>query len=366
MEEWKILHYQIERQLGVGQCGYVYLATDLRNNQKVVIKEIRGIDTTLGNRFINNIYDLLIMNNERIAKIYAGFQENENLYFVMEYIEGENLEQFIGREGAIEQEKALYFMCEMLECLEYLHKRNIIHWDVKPSNIMIKPDGHICFLDTGFTKCLRNNNERIVGGMIDLTYMSPEQINDWCLDPRSNIYSLGYVLFYMLTGRHAFLKQESDYQTCVILENPKAQLYNPNISDNMQRIIDRATSENILHRFQSCREFEQELNSKEAFAKKCDATPQSAHSTPQSHTPTPQPTVYESKPATGRSIAIYIFAVLGGLLGIALGILIYNDKVQFADGKKTSRYKQSHRTAALIGAILSCVSIIIWITVINN
>jgi serine/threonine-protein kinase len=477
----KILIYNVEEiPIGVGGMGSVYSGHDQQGN-RIAIKEMRAeyvLDKNLRDRFRQEVDILSELDHPSIVKMFSSFEEHGNLYLVMEFVEGETIEQYIRKHENITENEAIEILCEILPALSIVHKKGYVHRDIKPSNIMLRTDGKggkVCLLDFGIAKDMnRQNNGLTIGQQMIGTdgYMSPEQAGGDTIDRRSDIYSLGCVLFYMLTRQHAIIKQESEYKTrMAIIEKdfPKAQLYNPNISDNIQRILDIATSKNMLQRFQSCREFELELlgskteinenktvvenriivsigkqncdivvphqnvsrhhldiedisttgrgyyrftdrstngtvingvtvhnrqiditywnglldNTWEpptirladkvelkweiiemAFAKKRGATPQSHTPTPQPHTPTPP--IYEPKPATGWLIAIYIFAVLGGLLGIALGILIYNDKVQFADGKKTPRYKQSHRTAALIGAILSGVSIIIWITVINN
>jgi serine/threonine-protein kinase len=438
-------------------------------------------DKDLRARFHQEIKMLSELDHAAIVKMYGSFEEHGNLYLVMEFVEGETVEQYVRRHGKMAEDGAIEIIREILPALSLVHQNGYVHRDIKPSNIMLRTDGKggkVCLIDFGIAKDMNRQNSGLTVGQLTIGtdgYMSPEQAGGYSVNLLSDIYSLGCVLYYMLVGAHAIEKQSNDYKTRVaILEKPfpKAQCYNPNISNNMQRILDRATNRNMLQRFQSCREFELELSGskteinenktvagneniapniivsigkqdcdivvshpnvsrhhldiefvnntgssyyrftdrsmngtiingetihnrqfditswnglpdntwqpptillagkvelkweevKEAFAKKREATtPPPGRPTQPPHT---HPPVYEPKSATGWMVAIYIFAVLCGLLGIAFGISIYNSKVKFADGKKAPKYKQQHRTAALIGAILSGISmIIIWKTI---
>lgn len=455
-----------DEPIGRGGMGQVYLGTDAKGN-KLAIKEMNAdfvADSNLRARFHQEINILSKLDHRSIVKMYASFEERGNLYLVMEYVEGETIAQYVKRRGPIEETKSIIFLLDILSALGYAHQRGYVHRDIKPSNIIIRPDESICLLDFGIAKDLNRTGGLTVGQLSIGTdgYMSPEQAEGYNIDQRSDIYSLGSVLFYMLTGRHAISKQKNDFETRMSIigsDFPKAQQYNPSISDNLQEILDKATHKNMLLRFQSCREFELEVSSnktvvdnpnhthiitigrenctitmshpkvsrhhadverinyngygylfkdrsangtvidgekihngiKEIYPKRNgkkpiillagvvqldwnsvegafghqypDMSEPSGHDTnpptavPESSSNTGQ---YTPQSATGWLVAIYIFAVLGGFLGLVFGISVYKSKVEFANGQKTYKYKKNHRNAALIGAILSSVSIIIW------
>ncbi len=483
----KISIYNVKDEpIGRGGMGQVYLGSDAMGN-KVAIKEMLAqyvLDGDLRARFHQEIHILNKLEHPSIVKMYASFEERGNLYLVMEYVEGETIEQYIKRRGVIEESEAIRIMSDVLSALGYAHQKGYVHRDIKPSNIMIRNNGNVCLLDFGIAKDMNRKNSQLTVGQLTIGtdgYMSPEQAEGYNIDHRSDIYSLGCVLFFMLTGRHAVQKQSSDVATRMfIIQNdfPKAISFNFNLSNKIQRVLDKATQKNMLMRFQSCREFDLEMSSGETAVDNnffdghvvsigregCDIvishpkisrrhldvvkeitsegelytfrdrstngtminekkihnseTTWSIHyenqfgsyrtiicptillageidvvwtrieeaffmkeqgtSKPQSISPNPylennsldsnppkpastyEPSLYPPKSATGWLVAIYIFAVLGGLFGLAFGIFIYNSKVEFANGRKIHKYKASHRTAALIGAVLSCVSLFIW------
>jgi serine/threonine-protein kinase len=265
----RISIYEVQdKPLGQGGMGKVYLGSDNKGNL-VAIKEMLAeyvTDADLRARFHQEVKISSQLEHPGIVKMYASFEENGNLYLVMEYIEGETIEQYVRQRGAIDEDESIRLICEMLSALGYAHQKGFVHRDIKPSNIMIRPNGSICLLDFGIAKDM-NSNGLTVGQVTIGTdgYMSPEQAGGYNIDHRSDIYSLGCVLFYMLTGHHAIEKRANDMETrMAIIQNdfPQAIDYNYNISANTQKILNRATHKNMMQRFQSCREFELELSNR--------------------------------------------------------------------------------------------------------
>ena len=141
-----------------------------------------------------------------------------------------------------------------------VHEAGIVHRDIKPSNIMVRPDGSICLLDFGIAKDLDNNNGNTIPGSILGTngYMSPEQAAGYSINYRSDIYAVGCVFFYMLTGHHAFNTLSNEFETKDSIINdefPKLSKYKKGISDVLQKVLDKATAKNMMQRYQSCYEF---------------------------------------------------------------------------------------------------------------
>ncbi|GHV20929.1 protein kinase [Spirochaetia bacterium] len=253
--------YDIQKPLGEGGMGKVYLGADIKGNV-VAIKEMLAeyvTNSDLRARFHKEVEISSKMEHPSIVKMYASFEENGNLYLVMEYVEGETIEQYVRRNGAIAEEEAVRIICETLDALGYAHEKGFVHRDIKPSNIMIRLDGSVCLLDFGIAKDMKSN-ELTVGQVTIGTdgYMSPEQAGGYNIDHRSDIYALGCVLFYMLTGHHAIEKKSNNFETrMAIVENdfPPLATYNHNTSVKVQTILNKATHKNMQQRFQSCSEF---------------------------------------------------------------------------------------------------------------
>lgn len=267
------------KEIGHGGMGVVY--EGFYGNKKVAIKEIRHeylSESELINRFRQEARILERLNHPSIVKIvkpahydstkyYPAFECNGNLYLAMEFVEGCTLDKYIRNNGGpLNEEHAIGLMCRILDAMEYVRQQGLVHRDIKPSNIIIRPDNNVCIIDFGIVKDIRSNGMTTGRCVLGTNgYMSPEQAEGGLtIDSRTDIYSLGCVLFYMLTGVHAIQTRKSDLETrlAIIKESfPRAKDYNPLISDKIQMVIDRAVDKNMLKRFQSAREFQRELES---------------------------------------------------------------------------------------------------------
>lgn len=264
-------------ELGRGGMGTVYAG--YLDGRKVTIKKFRSdfmSETELINRFQREGQTLQKLDHSSIVKVieppydpynkfYPAFVEGGDLYIAMEFVEGVTLDKYVRNNGGpLTEDKAVRIMCNILDAMEYVRKMGIVHRDIKPNNIIVRPDGeNVCILDFGIVKDLNSNG--FTSGHIVLGtdgYMSPEQAKGLTVDYRTDIYSLGCVLFYMLTGTNAISQRGSDYETrAAILESefPRAKDRNPAISDRVQAIIDKAVDKNMLLRFQSPAEFRMAL-----------------------------------------------------------------------------------------------------------
>lgn len=269
----KIGNYTVEEiPLGQGGMGQVLRGTS-PDGSPVAIKEILPqfvADPEYRHRIEGEIRFLQQFNHPGIVRIYDHFEHDKRLYIVMELVEGKNLEEYINAYGPIDWRKAIGFMMNILNAMAHVHSQGVIHRDIKPGNIMIRPDESICILDFGVAKSSStvstNGGHTVLGSIIGTDgYMSPEQAGGYNIDRRADIYALGCVFFYMLTGRHAYPKLDSDFETQYAILNkpfPRLNDVRRGIPDDLQRVIDKAVDRNMMKRFQSCEEFLSRLQQK--------------------------------------------------------------------------------------------------------
>lgn len=197
--------------------------------------------------------------------MYDQFPLGNNFYIVMELVDGLNVEQYVQQYGAMPWERATRFMVQILEAMQFVHEKNFVHRDMKPSNIMIRNDERICILDFGIAKDMGSQGSGTVIGTIIGSdgYMSPEQADGASIDHRADIYALGCVFYYMLTGHHAYNTLASDFETRSNIANtpfPKLSKHSKkSFPAKLQEILDHATDKNMMKRYQSCREFRKDL-----------------------------------------------------------------------------------------------------------
>lgn len=220
--------YRIHQVLGQGGFGVTYLAEQISLGRKVAIKEFFMKDycerdevtqfVTLGSKsnkdmverfrqkFIKEARLIATLNNQHIVKIHDIFEENGTAYYVMEYYSGGSLREVISNKGALGQAEAIAYISEIADALKYLHARNILHLDIKPSNILLDDDGHCVLIDFGISKCYDDDGEQTSSTPVGKSkgYAPMEQyvaggINQFT--PATDIYSLGAVLYFLLTGQ---------------------------------------------------------------------------------------------------------------------------------------------------------------------
>lgn len=263
--------YQVEDQpIGSGGMGRVFRGTDPQGRQ-VAVKEILpeyAADFEIRTRTEREVELLQQLNNESIVRVYDQFPLGDNFYIVMEFVDGMNIEQYVQKFGSIPYERAVRFMVKILEAMQVVHEKNFVHRDMKPSNIMIRNDERICILDFGIAKDLgsQDGGGTVIGTIIGSDgYMSPEQADGFSIDHRADIYALGCVFYYMLTGHHAYNTLASDYETRTNISNtpfPKLSKHSKkSFPAKLQEILDHATDRNMMKRYQSCREFRKDLES---------------------------------------------------------------------------------------------------------
>lgn len=260
--------YTILKEIGRGGMGCVYkgqapdgtmVALKMMSNKMTCYPEIRDL-------FYSEVDTLKSMNHPLVVHIVGEPYSDDkgNLYLPMEFVEGETLEHHINQYGPLKLSDAMSLMSKILEAMQYVHNRNRIHRDIKPSNIMLRPDGRICVIDFGIAKDAHiGGTGKTVGRVIGTDgYMSPEQANGLNIDHRTDIYSLGCLFFFMLTGRHAVKKETNDYETVANILNgtmPRPSQFVPGIPESVDNAFLRAVDKNMLRRFQTASEFKEAL-----------------------------------------------------------------------------------------------------------
>jgi len=201
--------YRLERELGRGGMGTVFLATDVKLGRPVAIKALPpNTREYLGDeRFQREVRLVAALSHPHIVSLFEADEADGCLYYVMEYIEGETLADRLRRQGPLPVDEALQIVAEIGDALQYAHERGVVHRDVKPANILLAR-GHALLADFGIAKETDAGAERLTGtgvGVGTAEYMSPEQAaGDRRVDARSDVYALAAVLFEMLVGEPPF------------------------------------------------------------------------------------------------------------------------------------------------------------------
>jgi serine/threonine-protein kinase len=260
----RINHIEIIEEIGSGGTASVLKGVDLNNGRLVAVKVLWSNlfkSDEIKKRFIFEANQYLYLNHPGIVALKDFIIKDDAYYLVMEYIEGQNLDEYINKvTGPMPENKAISTMLEILEAVGYAHKNNVLHLDIKPANIMIDGNSKIKLLDFGISsEGQQANNGQIMGSPL---YMSPEQITGKNIDKPSDIYSLGITFFQMLTGKTPYTGNMSREELFAKIQEgnlPKAKSIYPFVTDKIQSIIDNATNTDRTKRFQSTDEFSSQL-----------------------------------------------------------------------------------------------------------
>ena len=261
-----ILHYKIIEKLGEGGMGVVYLAEDTKLERKVAIKflprHIAG-NSEERERFKIEAKAAAALNHPNIATIHAIEESEDQIFIVMEYIDGVELKDKI-KVGTIPVEETIKIAIQIAEGLGAAHKKGIVHRDIKSSNIMITNDGKAKIMDFGLAKIKGGSQVTKIGSTIGTAaYMSPEQSRGEDVDQRTDIWSFGVVLYEMLSGELPF---KGDYEQAIIYsilnEEPQFAKKSEN-KISIQKVIKKALRKDRDKRYRQMSELIADLKSKE-------------------------------------------------------------------------------------------------------
>jgi serine/threonine-protein kinase len=264
-----ISHYRIVAKLGAGGMGEVYLAKDTKLDRKVAIKFLNeefSKDPDKLKRFIQEAKAASALNHPNILTVYEIGEVDDKNYIATELIDGHTLREQLLKKDPVPLNKILKISVQVAEALAAAHAAGIIHRDIKPENIMIRRDGYTKVLDFGLAKLSEpaaiatgpedatrfqvNTNPGVVMGTV--FYMSPEQARGNSTDARTDIWSLGAVLYEMIAGRVPFSGETVNHTMVAILE--KEPLALENVPAELQRIVRKALTKDVEMRYQSARD----------------------------------------------------------------------------------------------------------------
>ncbi|MDZ4732604.1 MAG: serine/threonine-protein kinase [Nitrospirota bacterium] len=260
--------YRVLKELGRGAMGLVYLGKDPTIQRFVAIKTMRldqvDNDDKLQDvkaRFFREAESTGRLSHPNIVTIYDAGEENDLGYIAMELIEGTPLKQWARKPNLMPVNEVLLTLATVADALDYAHQQGVVHRDIKPANIMLTKDRVVKVMDFGIAKMASSSKTQTNIVMGTPTYMSPEQIAGKKVDGRSDIFSLGVVLFELLTGELPFT---ADNLSAVLFSiahhpHPAIQTLRPDLPPMVQEIVDRALQKELPHRYRRAEEFAREL-----------------------------------------------------------------------------------------------------------
>ena len=261
--------YEVKEVIGTGGMGVVYRAFDRELQEAVAIKTLRpeslAGDGVALERFKQEIRLARKIAHRNVVRTYDLGEVNGTYYLTMEYVEGTSLKQLIGVRGQLPVPVALTIGKQLCRALEVAHEQGIIHRDIKPQNIVVEPSGFLKVMDFGIARLATRAKDQglTLEGMSIGTpdYMSPEQLSGMELDPRSDLYSAGVVLFECVTGRVPF---EADTMYALIAKQleeapPDPRRLNGDVPESLARVIQKAMAKEPADRFQTAAEMHDAL-----------------------------------------------------------------------------------------------------------
>ncbi|MDY6972922.1 MAG: serine/threonine-protein kinase, partial [Thermodesulfobacteriota bacterium] len=251
--------YEVTKQLGKGAMGIVYLGQDPRINRTTAIKTVRFSDDfeaeeaeKMKEGFFREAESAGTLSHPNIVTIYDAGEEQELAYIAMEYLEGDDLEKYTKKGNLLPMRKVIEYVADIADALDYAHQKGIVHRDIKPANVMLLKSGVVKITDFGIARITATSQTQT--GVVKGTpyYMSPEQFSGEKVDGRSDIFSLGTMLFQLLTGTLPFYGDNPMALMNQIMNepHPDPRTIDPKIAKPLVIIIDKALEKKRENRYQ--------------------------------------------------------------------------------------------------------------------
>ncbi|WP_296352664.1 serine/threonine-protein kinase, partial [Ramlibacter sp.] len=267
----KLGRYELIRVLGKGAMGVVYEGRDPNLDRRVAIKTVKVENLSeeaaaeYEHRFRTEARSAARLQHPNIVSVYDSDRDGDIAFLVMEYIQGDDLKHHLDRGVRYSLEHALKMVRDLLSALDYAHKQNIVHRDVKPANLLIEPGGRVKLTDFGVAR-IQDSSEatRTQGSMVGtLKYMSPEQVQGQKIDTRADLFSVGVVLYQLLTDKRPF---DGDNDFSIIHQiighsPPPSSSFNARLPAAIDAVVARALAKDREQRFATARDFASALQS---------------------------------------------------------------------------------------------------------
>jgi serine/threonine-protein kinase len=257
--------YKVLEMIGGGGMANVYLAHDMILDRDVAVKMLRldfANDEEFIRRFRREAQSATSLAHPNIVSIYDVGEEDSLYYIVMEYVNGQTLKQYIQQQLPFCVEEAIDIMMQLTSAISHAHQNRIIHRDIKPHNILIDPNGNVKITDFGIAMALSATSITQTNSVLgSVHYLSPEQARGGMANRKSDIYSLGIVMFELLTGRLPFSGESAVSIALKHLqsETPSVRRWNPKIPQSVENIVLKATAKDPFHRYNNVDEMEEDL-----------------------------------------------------------------------------------------------------------
>jgi eukaryotic-like serine/threonine-protein kinase len=257
--------YKILDMIGGGGMANVYLARDVILERDVAVKILRldfASEEEFIRRFKREAQSATSLAHPNIVNIYDVGEENDIYYIVMEYVDGLTLKQYIQKHQPISVEKVLDIMLQLTSAVAHAHQNHIVHRDIKPQNILIDRNGNVKITDFGIAMALSATTITQTNSVLgSVHYLSPEQARGGMATKKSDIYSLGIVMFELLTGRLPFSGESAVSIALKHLQSniPSPRRWNKSIPQSVENIVIRATAKDPFQRYESAEEMAEDL-----------------------------------------------------------------------------------------------------------